>query len=165
MNSKSKLDINEIRKILPHRYPFLLVDRIIEMDPVPQSPSWVGRKIKAMKNVSSNEEFFSGHFPHMPIMPGVLIVESMAQAAAVLGHRPVRPGAQMEVLIASIDKARFRKPVVPGDQLIIQVEVIKDRGSIYYFRGEVFVEGELVAEAEMMAKTFPSESLKNGDVK
>lgn len=151
------IDIHEIRRILPHRYPFLLVDRILSMDPVPPGPSWVGRKIKALKNVTINEHFFSGHFPHRPIMPGVLIIEAMAQAAGVLGHRPITPDTKMEVVIASIDNARFRKPVEPGDQLIFNVEVIKDRGSMYLFRGEATVDGVLVAEADMMAKTYPSE--------
>ena len=146
------LNINQILEILPHRYPFILIDRIIAMDPEP-GPSWVGRKITALKNVTMNEHFFSGHFPHKPIMPGVLIVEAMAQAAAVLGHRPVKPGDKMDVMIASIDKAKFRKPVIPGDQLIITVETIKDRGNTYYFRAEAKVEGVLVAEAEMMAMT------------
>src|SRR4051812_43644145 len=111
------MNISEVLKILPHRYPFILIDKIIHMDPEP-GPNWAGRKIKALKNVTINEHFFAGHFPHRPIMPGVLIIEAMAQAAAVLGHRPSKPGQKMDVLIASIDKARFRKPVVPGDQLI-----------------------------------------------
>lgn len=149
-------DINQILQILPHRFPFLLIDRVIHMDP-PPGPSWVGRKIKVLKNVTFNEPFFTGHFPHRPIMPGVLIVEAMAQAAAYLGHRPVTPDTKMEVLIASIDKARFRKPVVPGDQLILTVECLKDRGSLYLFKAEAHVEGQLVAEAEMMAKTIPTE--------
>lgn len=146
------MNIDDILKVLPHRYPFILIDRIISMDPEP-GPNWTGRKITALKNVTVNEHFFAGHFPHKPIMPGVLIVEAMAQAAAVLGYRPITPGGKMDVLIASIDNARFRKPVVPGDQLIITVECMKDRGSLYYFRGEAKVEGALVAEAEMMAKT------------
>ncbi len=153
---ESVMDVHEIRQILPHRYPFLLVDRIISMDPIPEGPSWVGRKIKALKNVTVNEPFFNGHFPHWPIMPGVLIIEAMAQAAGVLGHRPLTPETKMEVVIASIDNARFRKPVVPGDQLIINVEVMKDRGSIYLFHAEATVDGVVVAEADMMAKTYPS---------
>jgi 3-hydroxyacyl-[acyl-carrier-protein] dehydratase len=147
------MDINDILKILPHRYPFLLIDRILHIDP-PPGPSWVGRKIKAIKNVTANEQFFVGHFPYRPIMPGVLMVEAIAQAAAVLGHRPVSKDAKMEVVIASIDNAKFRRPVIPGDQLIIEVECLKDRGSIYYFRGEIKVDGQVVAEAEMMAKSY-----------
>lgn len=146
------MNIDDILKILPHRYPFILIDKILSMDP-PPGPNWTGRKIKALKNVTINEHFFAGHFPHKPIMPGVLIIETMAQAAAVLGHRPVTPGAKMDVLIVSVDKAKFRKPVVPGDQLIITVECLKDRGSLYLFRGEAKVDDVLVAEAEMMAKT------------
>lgn len=151
------MNIDDIRGVLPHRYPFLLVDRVLSLDPAP-SHSYVGRKIVALKNVSANEPFFTGHFPHRPIMPGVLIIEAMAQAAAVLGHRPPDGGAQMEVLIASIDNARFRRPVVPGDQLELKVEVIKDRGSIFYFHAEAFVAGQLVAEADMMAKSFPRQN-------
>ncbi len=150
------MNINEILKMLPHRYPFILIDRIISIDP-PGTGSWVGRKIVALKNVTMNEHFFQGHFPNKPIMPGVLIVEAMAQAAAVLGHRPAIPGTKMDVLIATINNCRFRKPVTPGDQLFINVEVIKDRGLLFYFRGEALVDGAVVAEAEMMAKSFPSE--------
>jgi len=152
--NSSSLSIDELLKILPHRYPFLLIDKMISMDPPPNASNWAGRRCTAIKNVTVNEPFFTGHFPGRPIMPGVLIVEAMAQAAAVCGYRPLTPGAQMEVLIAGINNARFRRPVVPGDQLKINVEILKDRGSIFTFRCEAFVGGELAAEAEMLAKSF-----------
>lgn len=154
---KENLNINDILKILPHRYPFLLVDRILSMDPPPTQGNWVGRKLKAVKNVTVNEPFFTGHFPENPIMPGVIIVEAMAQAACILGHRPPKPGVEMEVLIAAIEKAKFRKPVVPGDTLNIEVEILKDRGSIFAFKCEAYVDDVKVAEAEILAATHPKE--------
>jgi 3-hydroxyacyl-[acyl-carrier-protein] dehydratase len=146
---------DDLLEILPHRYPFLLIDRVISLDPTPaEGTSWVGRKAVALKNITFNEPFFQGHFPDQPIMPGVLIVEAMAQAAAVCGYRPPRGDERMVVRFASIEKAKFRKPVFPGDQLKIHVEIMKDRGSIYYFRSEAFVDDELVAEAELLAKAM-----------
>ncbi len=149
------MDIKEILKILPHRYPFILIDKITQLDP-PTKGSWVGRKGQAIKNVTVNENFFQGHFPENPIMPGVLIVEAMAQASAVCGYRTeLNDGLPQAVVIAGIDNARFRRPVVPGDQLRITVEVTKDRGSILAFHCEAFVKDELVAEADLLAKAFP----------
>lgn len=148
------LDINGLRRVLPHRYPFLLIDRILSIDPIPNNKSWVGRKCVALKNLTMNEQFFQGHFPHMPIMPGVLIIEALAQTAAVLGHRPSVSGDQ-DVLIAAIKEARFRKPVVPGDALKLHVEMLKDRGSLFTFDCKAYVENELVAEAEILAVISP----------
>src|SRR5260221_433215 len=152
------MDIKEILKILPHRYPFVLVDQITHIDP-PTNGSWVGRKIVAVKNVTINEPFFQGHFPGNPIMPGVLIIESMAQVSAIGGYRAeLNDGQPQEVFIAGIDNARFRKPVVPGDQLKIVAQVTKDRGTILAFHCEAFVKDELVAEADLLAKAFPKVS-------
>jgi 3-hydroxyacyl-[acyl-carrier-protein] dehydratase len=149
------MNIEEILKILPHRYPFVLIDRIVSIDP-PKPGSWVGKKIQAIKNVTLNEHFFTGHFPNKPIMPGVLIIESMAQAAAVCAYRSeLNDGEAQEVMIASIDNARFRRPVVPGDQLVLNVVVTKERNTIIAFHCEAFVDGQLVAEADLLAKSFP----------
>ncbi len=135
------LDINAIQKILPHRYPFLLVDRILELDG--------GRRILGIKNVSINDEFFNGHFPGRPIMPAVLVVEAMAQVGAVLLLSATGNVGKLAYFVG-IDRARFRKPVVPGDQLFFEVETIKVRAKTGKMRGKAFVEGKLVAEAEMM---------------
>jgi 3-hydroxyacyl-[acyl-carrier-protein] dehydratase len=137
------LDVRAIMEILPHRYPFLLVDRVVELEE--------GRRIVALKNVTFNEPFFQGHFPGNPIMPGVLVVEAMAQAGAVLllHSRPESRGRI--VYFAGIDKAKFRRPVVPGDQVRLQVEVLKLRSRTCLMRGEAFVGDKLVAEAEIFS--------------
>ncbi|KPJ98976.1 MAG: 3-hydroxyacyl-ACP dehydratase [Desulfobacterales bacterium SG8_35] len=138
------MDIKEIIRLLPHRYPFLLVDRILE-----------GEKRKSMvglKNVSMNEFFFQGHFPSEPIMPGVLILEGMAQVGGILAFYSI-PEMIGEKLIyfAGIDKVRFRRPVVPGDQLIYEMVVLKQKGKIWKMEGKAKVDNEVVAEAEFMA--------------
>jgi len=137
------IDINEIKKRIPHRYPFLLVDKIIEMEK--------GKRVVGIKNVSTNEPFFQGHFPKFPVMPGVLIIEGMAQTACVFASIEMEKNSDSIAYFMGIDKAKFRKPVVPGDQLRFELDVIKRRGTIYRFRGNAFVEGKLVAEAEVMA--------------
>jgi beta-hydroxyacyl-ACP dehydratase FabZ len=137
------LDINQIRDILPHRYPMLLVDRIIEM----AEDSIVG-----LKNVTTNEPFFHGHFPDYPVMPGVLIIETMAQVGAVLLLRPIKDRAQKLVLFTTIEEAKFRKPVVPGDQLRVEMQVLKRRTVICKMKGKVTVDGKLVAEATLMCQ-------------
>ncbi len=137
------IDINEIKKLIPHRYPFLLVDRIIETDRQ--------KKIVGIKNVTANEEFFNGHFPDFPVMPGVLIIEGMAQVACVLSMIILGATSESVVYFMGIDKAKFRKPVVPGDQLRMELEILKQRGKIFCLAGKAYVGEDLVAEAELKA--------------
>ena len=137
------LDVNEIMKNLPHRYPFLLVDRIKELE--------VNKRIVAIKNVTINEPFFQGHFPGHPIMPGVLIIEAMAQVGGVLAYKSQPDTEGKVVYFMGIDKAKFRRPVVPGDTLEFVLEVIKQRRDIWVFKAEAFVDGERAAEAEIKA--------------
>lgn len=138
------LDVTEIMKLLPHRYPFILIDRIIEVK--------AGENIVALKNVTINEPFFVGHFPVMPIMPGVLIVEAMAQAGGILFavSNPERNYGD-PIYFMGMDKVRFRKPVVPGDQLILELKIINMRTKVLKIAGEAKVDGKCVAEAELMA--------------
>jgi 3-hydroxyacyl-[acyl-carrier-protein] dehydratase len=142
------MDINEIQKFLPHRYPFLLVDRILGIDP--------GTKATGIKNVTINEEFFRGHFPGQPIMPGVLIIEALAQVAGVLAfHSGATPGKS--VFFMSIEKAKFRRPVVPGDQLKLEATILQHRGNVWKFIGNAIVEEKIVAEAEFTAMVIDKE--------
>jgi 3-hydroxyacyl-[acyl-carrier-protein] dehydratase len=142
------LDINEIRAILPHRYPFLLVDRIVEMD---------AERVIGIKNVTHNEPFFQGHFPDFPVMPGVLIVEAMAQTAGVQVLASIPDRASKLVLLVAIESARFRRPVVPGDTLRMEMAVIKRKASVAKFAGRATVDGKLVAEVEVMCKLADKE--------
>jgi beta-hydroxyacyl-ACP dehydratase FabZ len=137
------MDVQEIQSILPHRYPFLLVDRILEMEP--------GKRIVGIKNVTVNEPFFPGHFPGKPIMPGVLIIEAMAQVGGVLLLKEVEDREKKLVYFMGIDEARFRKPVVPGDQLRFELEVLKRKSSTCKLQGKAFVDGALVAEAVILS--------------
>jgi len=142
------MDIKEIQKFLPHRYPFLLVDRILEIDP--------GTKATGIKNVTINEEFFRGHFPGQPIMPGVLIIEALAQVAGVLAfHSGATPGKS--VFFMSIEKAKFRRPVVPGDRLKLEATILQHRGNVWKFIGNALVEEKIVAEAEFTAMVTDKE--------
>jgi beta-hydroxyacyl-ACP dehydratase FabZ len=135
------LDIQEILKLLPHRYPFLLVDRIIECDDQ--------KRIVGLKNVTINEPFFQGHFPGTPVMPGVLQLEAMAQTGGILMNRLAGGGERVPYFMA-IDKARFRRVVKPGDQMRIEIEVTQLRGKVAKFKGRVLVDGEVASEADMM---------------
>jgi 3-hydroxyacyl-[acyl-carrier-protein] dehydratase len=138
------IEIKEIMNILPHAYPFLLVDRIIEIEP--------GKRIAGIKNVTYNEPFFPGHFPTRPIMPGVLIVEAMAQTAGVLVCNSLSEEERNKpVYFLGMDNVKFRKPVIPGDQLRLELEITKHRQSIWGFKGKALVDGKLVAEAELLA--------------
>jgi 3-hydroxyacyl-[acyl-carrier-protein] dehydratase len=150
------LDIKKIMEVLPHRYPFLLVDKVLEMEP--------GKRIVTVKNVTINEPFFQGHFPGYPIMPGVLLIEAMAQTwgILVLSAEPERV-QEKSLLFIGIDNARFRKPVVPGDQVRFELEAMNLKRSIWRFRGRAFVEGTLVAEAELMATVRVSLGEKGND--
>jgi beta-hydroxyacyl-ACP dehydratase FabZ len=136
----SGLNIDEIRDILPHRYPFLLVDRIEELEP---------ERIVGIKNVTINEPFFTGHFPDYPVMPGVLIVEAMAQVAGVLVLSQIPDRKSKLVLLAGVDGAKFRKPVRPGDRLRIEMKLLKRKAALAKMSGTATVDGVLVAEAEM----------------
>ena len=135
------LDIQQIMERLPHRYPFLLVDRVLEIDP--------GRRILALKGVTFNEEFFQGHFPGQPVMPGVLILEAMAQAGGILILPPDGSAAGKAFYLVAVDHAKFRRPVVPGDRLTIELNVIRARGNFRKLAGRAEVDGQLVAEAEL----------------
>ncbi len=142
---KYVMDINEILQYLPHRYPFLLIDRILEIDP--------GRTIVALKNVTMNEIFFTGHFPNNPVMPGVLILEAMAQAAGVLAYKSTNTTPQEGILyyFAGIDNTRFRRIVKPGDQLIFKVNVLRSKRDIWKLEGSAYVDEELACSAEFMS--------------
>jgi 3-hydroxyacyl-[acyl-carrier-protein] dehydratase len=138
------MDIHAILKKLPHRYPILLVDRVLELDK--------GKRIKALKNVSINEPFFEGHFPHHPVMPGVLMLEALAQAAAILSFDSLDVEADEKTVyyFAGIDGARFKRPVEPGDQLILDVTLDRAKSGIYKFKARASVDGVLAVEAELM---------------
>ncbi len=138
------MDIHRILKRLPHRYPFLLVDRVLEFEK--------NVRIKALKNVTMNEPYFGGHFPARPVMPGVLILEALAQSAALLSFESmdVEPGADMVVYFVGIDGARFKRPVEPGDQLVLEARIERARGGIYKYKTHASVAGEVAAEAELM---------------
>ena len=143
-NRPTMMDIHQILKMLPHRYPFLLLDRVTEME--------LGKRIVALKNVTINEPFFTGHFPHRPVMPGVLMLEAMAQAAALLAFDTlgVTPDDKTVYYFAGIDAARFKRPVEPGDQLIMDVTLTRMKAGIFKFSGVTRVDGNVACEAELM---------------
>jgi len=149
MSQEQGYSIADIKKILPHRYPFLLVDRILSIKEGGNPKNREGRILTAVKNVTVNEEFFNGHFPHSPIMPGVMILEAMAQAGALANHSADNP--DMEFMIASVANAKFRKPVVPGDQLILIAHIEKDKGKMKKINCRAEVDGQIVAEAQVLA--------------
>jgi len=138
------MDIHQILKQLPHRYPFLLVDRVLELDK--------GKRIKALKNVTMNEPFFTGHFPHRPVMPGVLMLEAMAQAAALLAFdmQGITPDDKTVYYFAGIDGARFKRPVEPGDQLVMEVTLERLKAGVFKFKGVASVGDTMACEAELM---------------
>ncbi|MDP2001055.1 MAG: 3-hydroxyacyl-ACP dehydratase FabZ [Rhodoferax sp.] len=137
------MDIHQILKQLPHRYPFILVDRVLSIEK--------GKSIKALKNVTINEPFFQGHFPHRPVMPGVLMLEALAQAAALLAFDTLgsSPSDEMVYYFAGIDGARFKRPVEPGDQLTLEVELLRMKAGIFKFKARALVGDELTVEAEL----------------
>jgi 3-hydroxyacyl-[acyl-carrier-protein] dehydratase len=138
------MNINEILRLLPHRYPFLLIDRVLDYK--------VGEYLRGYKNVTFNEPFFTGHFPQRPIMPGVMILEAMAQATGLLAFRTVDRAANNDSLffLVGIDKARFKRPVEPGDQLMLDVKVVNSKRGIWVFEGEASVDGKIAASAQIM---------------
>jgi 3-hydroxyacyl-[acyl-carrier-protein] dehydratase len=150
MTESITLDINAVMKQLPHRYPFLLVDRVVECLP--------GERIRAIKNVTYNEPYFVGHFPHQPVMPGVMIIEALAQAAGILAFRTagVMPDETTRFYFAGIDKARFRKPVVPGDQVTLTATLERSIKTIWRFSTVALVGDEEVASADMLIATEPN---------
>ena len=139
-----QMNIHEILECLPHRYPFLLVDRVLALEP--------NKNIVALKNVTINEPFFPGHYPHHPVMPGVLIIEAMAQVAALLSFRSMesKPDEKSVYYFAGIDGARFKRPVIAGDQLIFKVELTRSMRGVFKFKAVAEVDGQLAAEAELM---------------
>lgn len=147
------MDINGIREKLPHRYPFLLIDRIESFEAGPDPQTKIGNKVIATKNVTANEPFFAGHFPHKPVMPGVLQIEAMAQAGAMACTLSV--DEDQDVLVAKFDKAKFRRPVVPGDILEIHALITGFRHSLLSVQCKAFSFGSPVSEVEIMAKFFP----------
>jgi len=149
--NKEQLDIEKILEILPHRYPFLLVDRVLELEK--------GKSIIAIKNVTYNEPFFQGHFPAKKVMPGVLIIESVAQAGGILLYHSIPDPEKVLVFLSAIYNAKFRKPVIPGDQLRLEAELTKLRKKVAYLKGKVYVDGEIVAEGEIMAALLRLEEL------
>jgi beta-hydroxyacyl-ACP dehydratase FabZ len=149
------LDINEIRAILPHRYPFLLVDRIVEME---------ADRVVGIKCITANEPQFTGHFPDFPVMPGVLIVEAMAQTAGILVLHNMPDRANKLVLLVAIENARFRRPVVPGDTLRMEMKILKKKASVAKMAGVATVDGVVVAEAEVMCKLTDKEEKPPAEV-
>lgn len=145
------IKVEDILKILPHRYPFLLVDRVLDLKP--------GKSIVAIKNVTCNESFFEGHFPEVKIMPGVLIVEALAQAGGILLYHSLPDPMKKFVVLSKIQNARFRKMVKPGDQLRLEVEVMKVKARICHVRGRASVDGEVVAEGEILATVLDLKDL------
>jgi 3-hydroxyacyl-[acyl-carrier-protein] dehydratase len=141
------LNIDEIISYLPHRYPFLLVDRVLDFTPE--------ESITAIKNVTANEPHFMGHFPDFPVMPGVLIVEAMAQVGGILAFQSAPKDQEFLVFFTGIDGVRFRKPVRPGDQLLFKLTCLRRRGNMWRFKGEAFVDGNLVCEGTLMASLMP----------
>ncbi len=157
MSEPIRLDIEAIMQQLPHRYPFLMVDRVIDLVP--------GERIVAVKNVTFNEPYFTGHFPHRPVMPGVMIIEAIAQASGILAFKTVGyvPTEETRFYFVAIDKARFRKPVEPGDQLILTVTLLRSFKGIWKFHGLAEVDGVEVASTEIMVAPETKAPAKKGE--
>ena len=149
--NKEPLDIEKILKVLPHRYPFLLVDRVLELEE--------SKSITAIKNVTYNEHFFQGHFPQKKVMPGVLIIESLAQAGGILLYHSIPDPENVLVFLSTIHNTKFRKPVLPGDQLRLEAELTKLKKKVACMKGKVFVDGEIVMESEILASLLRLEEL------
>ena len=148
------MDVRWIQSVLPHRYPMLMIDRVLELEP--------GKRITAVKSVTMNEPYFQGHFPGQPVVPGVLLIEGMAQAGGVLLLHGVEDRSQKLLYFMSIERARFRRPVVPGDQLRYEVEILRMRSTICKLQGRATVDGELVAEAVCMSAMIDRERAAGG---
>ena len=151
-NDLKTLDITQIKEYLPHRYPMLLVDRVLDVE--------LGKRITAIKNVTANEEFFNGHFPHKPVMPGVLMIEAMAQTAAILSFMTmdVKPDENSVVYFVGIDNARFKRPVEPGDQLKMEVEILRVSRGIWKYKAVATVDGKVAVEGELMCTIRANEN-------
>ncbi|MCK4930720.1 MAG: 3-hydroxyacyl-ACP dehydratase FabZ [Candidatus Aminicenantes bacterium] len=150
-DNKAVLNIQQILGMLPHRYPFLLIDRVLEYEE--------GKSLVAIKNVTYNEPFFQGHFPGLKVMPGVLLVEAVAQAGGILLYLSIPDPEKKLVFLSKIDKAKFRKPVIPGDQVRLEVEIIKMKTKFCHLKGKAFVDGDVVVEGEIMASLMDIEGL------
>jgi len=150
-DNKAVLDIQKILGMLPHRYPFLLIDRVLEYEE--------GKSLVAIKNVTYNEAFFQGHFPGLKVMPGVLLVEAVAQAGGILLYLSIPDPEKKLVFLSKIDKAKFRKPVVPGDQVRLEVEILKMKSKFCHVSGRALVDGDVVVEGEVMASLMDIEDL------
>ncbi len=146
-----ELNIDEIMRLLPHRYPFLLVDRVLDFEPE--------KFIRAIKNVTCNEPQFTGHFPTYPVMPGVLLVEGMAQAGGLLAFQSIPRDREYLVYFTGIDGVRFRKPVRPGDQVVFELTMLRRRGLMWKFHGQALVDGELACEGDLMATMMPRDEV------
>ena len=152
-SNRGILNIEQIQGMLPHRYPFLLIDRVLELEK--------GKSLVAIKNVTYNELFFQGHFPVLKVMPGVLVVEAIAQAGGILVYKSIPEPDKKIMLLSKIDKTKFRKPVVPGDQLKLEVEIIRLKSRFCHVRGRALVDGEVVVEGEVMASLVNLEDLND----
>lgn len=150
-DNKAALDIQRILGMLPHRYPFLLIDRVLEYEE--------GKSLVALKNVTSNEPFFQGHFPHLKVMPGVLLIEAVAQAGGILIYLSIPEPEKKISFLSKVDQVKFRKPVVPGDQVRLEVEMLRLKSRFCHVKGRALVDGEVVIEGEVMASLLDIEDL------
>jgi 3-hydroxyacyl-[acyl-carrier-protein] dehydratase/UDP-3-O-[3-hydroxymyristoyl] N-acetylglucosamine deacetylase/3-hydroxyacyl-[acyl-carrier-protein] dehydratase len=148
-DNKAALDIQQILGMLPHRYPFLLIDRVLEYEE--------GKSLVAIKNITYNEPFFQGHFPHLKVMPGVLLIEAVAQAGGILIYLSIPEPEKKISFLSKVDKVKFRKPVVPGDQVRLEVEMLRQKTRFCHVRGKAIVDGEIVVEGEVMASLMDIE--------